>query len=114
MSTVLAKAPIFKPFNLALIQLGRIGANKADNLKHAREMVLKAARGGEDVNSAPNLIVLPVYLSVLVQAYTLTFTVYLRKSLTRLTAMCTFLRTQRRSDTFMDSSMMLRKAKAKA
>jgi len=50
----LAKAPVFKPFTLALIQLGGISANKADNLKHAREMILKAA------GKKPDLIVLPV------------------------------------------------------
>jgi len=49
------KAPVFKPFTLALIQLGRIGSNKSDNIKHAREMVLKAANGPKK----PNLIVLP-------------------------------------------------------
>ncbi|KAJ3726312.1 carbon-nitrogen hydrolase [Lentinula raphanica] len=49
----LAKPPTFKPFRLALIQLGSIGANKSDNLKHAREMILKAASG------KPDLIVLP-------------------------------------------------------
>ncbi|KAK7043726.1 Omega-amidase nit3 [Paramarasmius palmivorus] len=45
----------FKPFNLALIQLGHIGANKTENLKHAREMILKAAA----VSKKPDLIVLP-------------------------------------------------------
>jgi len=45
-----------KPFTLALIQLGNIGPNKADNLKHAREMILKAAT----VDRKPDLVVLPV------------------------------------------------------
>ena len=58
--SVLAKSPILKPFNLALIQLGGIGANKADNLKHAREMVLRAASGENGAKPRPNLIVLPV------------------------------------------------------
>ncbi|KAJ3723514.1 carbon-nitrogen hydrolase [Lentinula guzmanii] len=49
----LVKPPTFKPFKLALIQLGNISANKNDNLKHAREMILKAASG------KPDLIVLP-------------------------------------------------------
>lgn len=48
--------PAFRTFNLALIQLGGIAANKTDNLKHAREMILKAANG----DPKPNLIVLPV------------------------------------------------------
>lgn len=42
-----------KPFTLALIQLGNIGSNKSENLKHAREMIIKAA------SKRPNLIVLP-------------------------------------------------------
>jgi len=47
--------PAFRAFNLALIQLGGITANKTDNLKHAREMIFKAANG----DPKPNLIVLP-------------------------------------------------------
>jgi len=60
MSTV-PPAPAFKPFNLALIQLGQIGADKTANLKHAREMIRRAA-SGEGVGGAqgkPDLIVLP-------------------------------------------------------
>lgn len=59
-------APAFKPFNLALIQLGQIGADKAANLKHARDMIRKAANGeGTDGNTQgkPDLIVLPVSAS---------------------------------------------------
>ena len=48
-------AVIARPFRLALVQLGSITANKAENLKHAREMVLKAA----GAVSKPQLIVLP-------------------------------------------------------
>ncbi|KAJ7940915.1 carbon-nitrogen hydrolase [Mycena leptocephala] len=48
-------APSLKPFRLALIQLGNITANKSDNLKHAREMILKAATSVQK----PDLIVLP-------------------------------------------------------
>ncbi|KAH9977263.1 carbon-nitrogen hydrolase [Lactifluus volemus] len=54
-------APVFKPFNLALIQLGQIGADKAANLKHARDMIRKAVNG-EGVGGThgkPDLIVLP-------------------------------------------------------
>ncbi|KAJ6455863.1 carbon-nitrogen hydrolase [Mycena sanguinolenta] len=47
-------APSFKPFTLALIQLGKVTANKVENLKHAREMILKAAS-----TKKPDLIVLP-------------------------------------------------------
>ena len=57
MST-LPPAPAFKPFNLALIQLGQIGADKAKNLKHARDMIRKAADG--NTHGKPDLIVLPV------------------------------------------------------
>ena len=62
MSTI-PPAPTFKPFNLALIQLGQIGADKSANLKHARDMIRRAA-SGEAVGGAqgrkPDLIVLPV------------------------------------------------------
>ncbi|KAI0303463.1 carbon-nitrogen hydrolase [Multifurca ochricompacta] len=52
--------PAFKPFNLALIQLGQIGPDKAANLKHARDMIRKAANGeGEGAQGKPDLIVLP-------------------------------------------------------
>lgn len=50
--------PAFKPFRLALIQLGGVGASKENNLHHAREMILKAARPEEGTKA--NLIVLPV------------------------------------------------------
>ncbi|KAF7796518.1 hypothetical protein EIP86_007696 [Pleurotus ostreatoroseus] len=50
--------PAFKPFTLALIQLGQTGEDKTANLKHAREMILKAA-AGTDSGSRPSLVVLP-------------------------------------------------------
>ena len=56
--SLLSKAPALKPFSLALVQLGQIGSNKTENLKHARDMVLKAAAGKD--GKKPNLIVLPV------------------------------------------------------
>lgn len=56
----LLAAPIFKPFNLALIQLGGVTANKTDNLRHAREMILQAARGDGGSKPKPDVIVLPV------------------------------------------------------
>jgi omega-amidase len=56
-------APTFKPFNLALIQLGGVTDDKSANLSHAREMLLKAARGeGAKDRVKPDLIVLPVGL----------------------------------------------------
>jgi omega-amidase len=65
MSTI-PPAPVFKPFNLALIQLGQIGADKRANLKHARDMIRRAASGdgvgGE--KGKPDLIVLPVSASL--------------------------------------------------
>ena len=60
MST-LTPAPTFKPFNLALIQLGQVGPDKAVNLKHARDMIHKAANGNSQ--GKPDLIVLPVCAS---------------------------------------------------
>ncbi|KZS99311.1 putative nitrilase [Sistotremastrum niveocremeum HHB9708] len=46
-----------RPFRIALIQLGHIGHDKSQNLKHAQEMIKKAASGGG--SKPPNLIVLP-------------------------------------------------------
>jgi omega-amidase len=66
MSTLPPGAPAFKPFNLAVIQLGQIGADKRANLNHARDMIRRAA-SGEGVGGAkhgkPDLIVLPVSAS---------------------------------------------------
>ncbi|KAF8731237.1 hypothetical protein AX14_005010 [Amanita brunnescens Koide BX004] len=45
----------FKPFTLALIQLGGVTANKHANLQHARDMVIRAANN----EKKPDLIVLP-------------------------------------------------------
>lgn len=47
-----------KPFRLSLVQLGGTGSDKAANLAHAKEMVLKAAQsvGGKKTD----IIVLPV------------------------------------------------------
>lgn len=56
----MSSAPTFKPFNLALVQLGHVTSDKANNLKHAREMILKAARGeGAPTGIKPQLVVLP-------------------------------------------------------
>jgi len=41
-----------------LIQLGKIGANKQDNLRHARELILQAAQG-QGSSKKPDIIVLP-------------------------------------------------------
>lgn len=49
----------FRPFTLAFIQLGQVGPNKADNINHARDMILKAA-SGQSHNKKPDLVVLPV------------------------------------------------------
>jgi omega-amidase len=48
---------------MALVQLGGIGTNKAENLKHAREMIIKAARLETNSIAKPDLIVLPVRAS---------------------------------------------------
>src|SRR6267154_513502 len=50
--------PAFKPFTLTLIQLGSIGSDKAANLQHAREMIMKAAKGNSVTK--PQVVVLPV------------------------------------------------------
>ncbi|THG96825.1 hypothetical protein EW026_g5071 [Hermanssonia centrifuga] len=52
-----ATPPTFKQFTLALVQLGQVGSDKTANLKHAREIVLKAAQG--DGDKKPSLVVLP-------------------------------------------------------
>jgi len=62
-------APTFKPFTLALIQLGQVGSDKAVNLAHARDMIRRAAAGevtgpatdtgNDNVSGKPDLIVLP-------------------------------------------------------
>ena len=57
MSSLAAKVPSLRPFTLALVQLGQLGSNKAENLKHAREMILQASTKG---TKKPDLIVLPV------------------------------------------------------
>jgi len=57
-TTKMASAvPEFKPFTIALIQLGNVTGNKGHNLQHAREMILKAAKGHD--GKKPHLIVLP-------------------------------------------------------
>jgi hypothetical protein len=61
MSGLAKAAPALKPFTLALIQLGNIGANKTDNLKHAREMIHKAVTNHGE--KRPDLVVLPVCAS---------------------------------------------------
>ncbi|OAX40808.1 carbon-nitrogen hydrolase [Rhizopogon vinicolor AM-OR11-026] len=50
-------APVFNPFTLTLIQLGSTGPDKAVNLQHAHEMVMKAAKSGS--GTKPQVVVLP-------------------------------------------------------
>jgi omega-amidase len=57
---MLSKVPIFRAFNLAIVQLGGVCADKSKNLSHAREMVLKAAATEGGTQQKPDLIVLPV------------------------------------------------------
>ncbi|TFK72573.1 carbon-nitrogen hydrolase [Pluteus cervinus] len=54
--SLLSKAPSFRSFTLALIQLGGIGPDKPKNLQHAREMIRQAVTGH---TKKPDLIVLP-------------------------------------------------------
>ncbi|EMD34507.1 hypothetical protein CERSUDRAFT_86597 [Gelatoporia subvermispora B] len=51
--------PTFKPFRLALVQLGEIGSDKAANIKHAHDMILKAASGENGAHPKPDIVVLP-------------------------------------------------------
>ena len=53
---------ILRTFTMALIQLGNISHTKADNLRHAREQILKAALGSE-TGKQPDVIVLPVRMT---------------------------------------------------
>ncbi|KAL4064329.1 carbon-nitrogen hydrolase [Scleroderma citrinum] len=55
----MSTAPAFKSFRLALIQLGAVGADKSANLKHAREMIMRAAQGDGTPESRPSVVVLP-------------------------------------------------------
>lgn len=57
--TMATIAPTLKAFNLALIQLGGVGADKEKNLSHARETVLQAAAGEKGAKPKPDLVVLP-------------------------------------------------------
>jgi omega-amidase len=59
-----SSAPALRSFNLALIQLGRVGSDKTKNIAHAREQILKAA--SREDGSKPQLIVLPVSVKILV------------------------------------------------
>lgn len=52
-----SSAPILRPFNLALIQLGQVGPDKTKNISHARDQILKAASRQD--GQRPELIVLP-------------------------------------------------------
>lgn len=58
-----SSAPSLLAFHLALIQLGQIGADKAKNLQHAREMILKAAGGEDGKHPKADLVVLPVRIA---------------------------------------------------
>jgi hypothetical protein len=50
----------FTRFTLAQIQLEPGGENKDENLKHTREMILRACNGDGDMARRPDLIMLPV------------------------------------------------------
>ena len=51
-------APPFKPFRLALVQMGGVTSSKEDNLARARQLLALAASGGD--GPKPGVIVLPV------------------------------------------------------
>jgi len=52
-----SSTPALRPFNLAFVQLGQVGSDKAKNIVHAREQVIKAA--SREDGPKPQLIVLP-------------------------------------------------------
>jgi hypothetical protein len=127
MSTVTTPpAPAFKPFNLALIQLGQIGADKRANLNHARDMIRRAA-SGEGVGGAqgkPDLIVLPVstehshryicpHQTEQFPEDCLFLSLY-RNASTRLMGMCTSQSTLSLSSLNRERNIMSRLARAKA
>lgn len=114
MSTI-PPAPAFKPFNLTLIQLGQIGADKGANLKHARDMIRRAA-SGEGVGGAqgkPDLIVLPVS-PCMVHDSTLKIVCLVRNASTRLTGMRTSQSMPSPSSLNRAKNMMSRLARARA
>lgn len=51
-------APPFKPFRLALVQMGGITSSKEMNLAHAKELIARAA--SPEQGAKPGVIVLPV------------------------------------------------------
>ena len=51
-------APPFKPFRLALVQMGGVTSSKEKNLVHAKELIARAASPGD--GAKPGVIVLPV------------------------------------------------------
>ena len=61
-SSMAPSAPILRPFDLALIQLGQVGPDKTKNISHARDQILKAASRQD--GQKPELIVLPVSLGI--------------------------------------------------
>ncbi|KAF8334032.1 putative nitrilase [Cantharellus anzutake] len=60
MSTAPVTPPLkAKPFRVALVQLGGITGDKSHNLKHAKDMILRAAAGLNSQGGKPGLVVLP-------------------------------------------------------
>jgi len=53
-----SNAPPFKPFRLALVQMGGVTNSKEKNLAHVKELIAQAASPGD--GAKPGLIVLPV------------------------------------------------------
>jgi hypothetical protein len=56
-------APPFKPFRLALVQMGGVTSSKEKNLVHAKELIVRAASPGD--GAKPGVIVLPVGSSLI-------------------------------------------------
>ena len=108
--TIMSKSPVFKPFTLALVQLGNVGADKSANLKHAREMIRKAAgRQGKK----PDVIVLPVRRPLRISRFAASSTHH-RNALTLPTAICISQCMRRTLAIPLESGTICRRARVRA
>ena len=112
--TMSTQAPAFLGFHLALVQLGRIGPDKGENLRHAKYMIARAASGDGGRNSKPDLIVLPVSRRQSYSSNTCLTELVLvsRNASTRPMVICTFLFTPKLSTTHLGKNTTSQKLKA--
>lgn len=113
--TMSTQAPAFLGFHLALVQLGRIGPDKGENLRHAKYMIARAASGDGGRNSKPDLIVLPVSRRQSYSSNTCLTKLVLvsRNASTRHTDMCIFQHTLKPSIIHQGKHTMFLKVRAK-